>query len=240
MHQRDRRDGEWEQFLKAGPLLFLAIPFVYTSFYHLCCFLNFEKEKSRSLLLFLSFSILTWLLTWQGMLIISLLTAFFYYLGRLRERFLIYLSAFFVVTVINDYDWVFTQFLHPDLPKRWSYFLVFAISTQIFRLVSLSLFIASQENDPDTLFDAFEYNFFLPVFCGPWFIYSYYRKDREKPVLPNSLFEVLNKLFELGMLFVFIEFYLHLVPFTSFAYDVRSRSGKQFMIRKRIKSPSKC
>ena len=127
--------------------------------------------------------------------------------------------------VINDFEWVFTQFLNPDLPKRWSYFLVFAISTQIFRLVSLSLFVASQEKDPDTLFDAFEYNFFLPVFCGPWFIYSYYRKDREKPFLPSSGY-VLKELAGLAMLFVFIEFYLHLVPFTSFAYDVRSRSGK--------------
>jgi hypothetical protein len=135
------------------------------------------------------------------------------------------------VTVVNDYDWVFTQFLPPDLPKRWSYFLVFAISTQIFRLVSLSLFIASQENDPDTLFDAFEYNFFLPVFCGPWFIYSFYRKDRQKPVLPSSFFDVFKEFFGLGMIFVFIEFYLHLVPFTSFAYDVRSRSGKHFMMR---------
>jgi hypothetical protein len=67
LHQRDRRDGEWEQFLKAGPLLFLAIPFVYSSFYHLFRFLKFEKEKSRSLLLLISVSILTWLLTWQGM-----------------------------------------------------------------------------------------------------------------------------------------------------------------------------
>ena len=66
LHQRDRRDGEWEQFLKAGPLLFLAIPFVYTSFYHFFHFLNFEKEKCRSLLLLISVSILTWLLTWQG------------------------------------------------------------------------------------------------------------------------------------------------------------------------------
>ena len=70
---------------------------------------------------------------------------------------------------------------------------------------------------------ALEYNFFIPIFMGPWYIYSLYRKERLSPAVPltnNETFKTWSFILSMG---IFIEFYLHFFPFSSVAYDMKTR-----------------
>jgi hypothetical protein len=94
-----------------------------------------------------------------------------------------------LMTICNWYDFIFTQFLHEDLSRIWIYLFQFCLVTSIFRITSMALTISSQP-EKDSIFMAFEYNFFLPLFCGPWYVYPYYREERLKRKVFVSKFKI--------------------------------------------------
>ena len=66
---------------------------------------------------------------------------------------------------------------------------------------------------------ALEYNFFIPLFFGPWHIYPFFRKDRETHGLNWTVLEIFKafgKIFAMGC---FIELYLHCFPFITVGFD---------------------
>ena len=74
-----------------------------------------------------------------GTLVLAFITTFFYFLGRLKNTFLIWIFAILYTTATNWFDEIFTQFLSDDLEKTWVYLNEFLVVTQIFRVVSMSL-----------------------------------------------------------------------------------------------------
>ena len=61
---RDRMDSEWQQFLRAFALMFLLCPAIYTLF-------DKGTKSNRTALFIVSITILTYLLTFKGVCIIS-------------------------------------------------------------------------------------------------------------------------------------------------------------------------
>ena len=99
------------------------------------------------------------------------------------------------------------------------------VVTQMFRVLSFSLTLCDQE-EKDSLLSAIEYNFYMPLFCGPWCIYPIYRKDRMQLGSNEerwSFKKLVQKLFSIFQMYLFIEFYLHIFPFTCVAHDNHTR-----------------
>ena len=95
----------------------------------------------------------------------------------------------------------------------------------MFRVLSFSLTLCDQE-EKDSLLSAIEYNFYMPLFCGPWCIYPIYRKDRMQLGSNEerwSFKKLVQKLFSIFQMYLFIEFYLHIFPFTCVAHDNHTR-----------------
>ena len=154
-------DSEWQQFLKASWLIFGLCPLIYFTFWKIF-------KNNRNVLFLLSLTISSLLLSIKGKifirkeseigfliknvlfrfssknliwgtLVLAFITTFFYFLGRLKNTYLIWIFAILYTTATNWYDEVFTQFLSDDLEKTWVYLNEFLVVTQIFRVVSMSL-----------------------------------------------------------------------------------------------------
>ena len=81
----------------------------------------------------------------------------------------------------------------------------------------------AEQNRPDSFWMALEYNFFMPLFMGPWYIYPLYRKDRQTPAArlnTAAIFTEFGKILAMGL---FIEFYLHCFPFSAATFDEEAR-----------------
>ena len=107
------------------------------------------------------------------------ITVFYHILGRISSKFLIWISVFVLMTVCNWYASAFLQFLSQELSSRQRYFVEFSVVTQMFRTVSYALTVSDQL-EKDSVLEAVEYNFYLPIFCGPWCIYPIFRANRIK------------------------------------------------------------
>ena len=111
------------------------------------------------------------------MIILLTITLFYHYLGHFEMRKTIWISVLLLITICNWYSSTFLQFLSPSISSRQRYFVEFSVVTQMFRTISYALTLCDQ-TDKDTVVEAIEYNFYLPLFCGPWCIYPIFRADR--------------------------------------------------------------
>ena len=83
--------------------------------------------------------------------------------------------------------------------------------------------LVSEQAKPDSFIMALEYNFFIPLFFGPWHIYPFFRKDRETQGLSWTFLDIcksFGKIFAMGF---FIELYLHCFPFIAVGFDKQDR-----------------
>ena len=111
------------------------------------------------------------------MIILLTITLFYHYLGYFEMRKTIWISVLLLIAICNWYSSIFLQFLSPSISSRQRYFVEFSVVTQMFRTISYALTLCDQ-TDKDTVVEAIEYNFYLPLFCGPWSIYPIFRADR--------------------------------------------------------------
>jgi len=219
-YHRDTMDNEWELYRSIAPYLFLLMPVSYLA----VDYMTRKVAYQRHLLVGFSLAVVGYLLSFNGLLILLLITAYFWFLGTLNSKLVIWVSAFGLTTVSNWYAHLFMQFVADDMGRYNRYFVEFIVVTQMFRIVSFALTVAEQVTK-DSLYDAVEYNTYLPLLCGPWCIYPIYREDRLKRRPRWSLIELLKDVTRLASMFVFIECYLHFFPFSSVSADNHTRKG---------------
>ena len=85
---------------------------------------------------------------------------------------------------------------------------------------------------------ALEYNFFIPLFFGPWHIYPFFRKDRATQSLSWTfleIFKAFGKIFTMGC---FIELYLHCFPFITVGFDKQDWLSKLKYLKYNLKITS--
>lgn len=198
-YHRDTMDNEWELYRSIAAYLFVLMPLSYLAVEYVTQKLTYQ----RHLLVSFSLAVAWYLLSVNGLMILLLITTYFWFLGRMGNKPVIWVSAFALTTVSNWGAHLFMQFVSEDMGRYNRYFVEFIgkifdffqniknnlVVTQMFRIVSLALTVAEQE-EKDSLYDAIEYNTYLPLLCGPWCIYSIYRQDRleRRPRVSSSTF----------------------------------------------------
>lgn len=97
-------------------------------------------------------------------------------------------------------------------------------------------FAVSEQAKPDSFMRALEYNFFIPLFFGPWHIYPFFREDRATQSLSWTfleIFKAFGKIFTTGC---FIELYLHCFPFITVGYDKQDWLSKLKYLKCNLKN----
>ena len=120
-YHRDTMDNEWELYRSIAPYLFLLMPVSYLAVDHM----TRKVAYQRHLLAGFSLAVVGYLLSFNGLLILLLITAYFWFLGTLNSKLVIWVSAFGLTTVSNWYAHLFMQFVADDMGRYNRYFVEF-------------------------------------------------------------------------------------------------------------------
>ena len=83
-------------------------------------------ELHRSLMIGYSLFIGAIILSPMGLVIILLITAFYYLLGRIGSKTMIWISAFILTTISNSYANLYMDFVSDQISRHQKYFIEFS------------------------------------------------------------------------------------------------------------------
>ena len=72
----------------------------------------------------------------MGLVIILLITAFYYLLGRIGSKTMIWISAFILTTISNSYANLYMDFVSDEISRHQKYFIEFS------GMISIAIFIS--------------------------------------------------------------------------------------------------